>query len=503
MNTKTIIALSVSVVLLSACSGSEGNGGNSGSTAQANPINGTAIDGYITGGTAFIDYNYNGKLDAGEPSAVTGEKGAFDITPTGEFATCADYAPVIIDVPVGAIDSDFGPVTEAYQMVHPPVFATPGREDTRITTPLTTLVWNSISRELQTAGIQNCNDVKDKEAMRNDISTRVSQQEWRIANRYSITVDELYSDFIETGNTRVHQLAVDVVPTLQKSFEETKLLSDANPNAFYTAVEYYLGRWDEEAQAYDDKWYREESVYTAAGWTRLTEEYNEDLVTKIGVVYEAKNVEYTNNTNGIKYELLREFETGSSNNRCSVNEYITQAPIVEEQTRENEDGTTYTVTVAVDNTGTIYGIRNLASGVVTNPIDCTNYDYATHVTNRMLLTDDNAGESSEHMYFGTNLVGYDSLIGLGQNYDTLTSSELDAISNIPTDFNDDGYYGADRWARNKSTTDATGNQTLLIKDSDGVYARLITQTNGIQTVECSSDTGNTWIKVDNLSQCSN
>lgn len=501
MKNKTILAAIITTLLVGCGSGGSGdNGGNTGTPAAS--FGGKAIDGYITGGTAFIDYNYNGKLDAGEPSAITGDKGTFELTPTGELATCADYAPVIIDVPVGAIDSDFGPVTEAYKMVHPPVFATPGHTDTRITTPLTTVVWSSISGELIADGVTDCSDVAKNEVMRADIERRVDQQEWQVAHRYGVTIEDLYSDFIESGDTALHQLAVDIVPMLQKSFEETKTLEDTYPNANYVSVEYFIGRWDEEAMAMDTKTYREETVYTLLGWEKLTEEYSENLETNLGIVYDAENIEHVDNKVGVKYELLREFETGTNNNRCSVNEYIVQAPVIEKQTRTDGEGNEYTVDVVVANGGTVYGVRNLSSNTVVDTAECSTFDYATNVTNRMLLTDDGATESSEHMYFGTNLVGYDHLIGLDTTYQNVDTSDLDIISVIPTDFNDDGFYNADRWTRTRNTKDDAGTQTLLIKDSDGNLSKLTTAANGIQTIECSQDSGNTWTTVGNLSECS-
>jgi hypothetical protein len=56
---------------------------NSGSSAAAPaapaPVTGTAIDGYLSGATVFIDANGNGQLDAGEPSTTTDAQGNFTL----------------------------------------------------------------------------------------------------------------------------------------------------------------------------------------------------------------------------------------------------------------------------------------------------------------------------------------------------------------------------------------------------------------------------------------
>jgi len=485
---KKLISLAITASLLTACGGSSSDS----STTPVSPtakVRGTAIDGYITGGTAYMDYNFNGRLDTDEPSTITDNKGAFNIVPTGKYVDCADYAPVIVDVPVGAVDSDSGEIKEAYQLVYPPVFATVSDEATRNTTPLTTLIWNAISRELQgDDSIANCADLKADTTRQDDISKRVNQQAFNIAKRYGITVDELYSDYIAEGNDQVHQLAVAIVPSLQKSFEETKTLSDANPKANYASVEYYLGRWDWQAQALDNKWYREERVYRDDSWSVETAEYAEDLTTKLAVIFKANSRINSDNTSGMSYEMLREFDLNGTQGHCTINEYIKQARIF-------KDGE------LVGNEGTLYGIRNLANGDVADIAACDSFDFATNVNARTLLTNSQTGEMSEHLYFDAGLVGYDHLIDLSNTYQNLSESDFNAISIIPTDFNDDGAYGSDYWMLSKYTESAEATKVLLTRSSNSVWTRTTTQASGIQTIECSKD-GSTWTEAATLRQCS-
>ncbi|MCU0545457.1 MAG: S8 family serine peptidase, partial [Oscillatoriaceae cyanobacterium Prado104] len=46
---------------------------------KSNALGGFVIDGYIAGATVFFDANKNGVLDAGEPSATTGDNGEYDL----------------------------------------------------------------------------------------------------------------------------------------------------------------------------------------------------------------------------------------------------------------------------------------------------------------------------------------------------------------------------------------------------------------------------------------
>ena len=66
------ILLSISIVALVGCGGSGGD--NASST-----IGGVAIDGYLGGAKVCVDLNMNFKCDAGEPSAITNDKGSYSI----------------------------------------------------------------------------------------------------------------------------------------------------------------------------------------------------------------------------------------------------------------------------------------------------------------------------------------------------------------------------------------------------------------------------------------
>lgn len=63
--------------------GSNDGASNGGSTPTAVVNSGQAVDGYLTGATAFYDANNNGRLDAGEPSATTDAQGRYSLSTTG------------------------------------------------------------------------------------------------------------------------------------------------------------------------------------------------------------------------------------------------------------------------------------------------------------------------------------------------------------------------------------------------------------------------------------
>lgn len=279
MKSKILAVLAMSAIL-SACGG--GSGGNSTPGAKTS-IKGVAIDGYVEGAVAFLDYNHNGIWDEGEPKTTTDQNGRFAFDEVDEV--CAIHSPTVVDVPVGAWDSDYGVVSEPYRLTFPPAFSSDNIEGTQTlwaTTPFTTFIWNSMRQELQDEGAFDCYQLADNESLKSRITHRVSELEYNIAKRYNIPVGELYDDFIASGNTYQHELAQKLVVGLAKAYEETREFEKLHPNQPIAIVEYYFGNPDNGEVA--TEWYRREY---AAGFDyvwRTLETMNEDLTESTGIV---------------------------------------------------------------------------------------------------------------------------------------------------------------------------------------------------------------------------
>ena len=121
-----------------------------------NIIGGKAVDGYIGGAKVFIDENFNLKFDDGEIWGVTDASGSFLMNGTVQrllsmnlielnasgtnptynykvdgststqaqaeaFFTCLKKRPLVVQVPVGAIDSTQGIVEQEYEMILPAI----------------------------------------------------------------------------------------------------------------------------------------------------------------------------------------------------------------------------------------------------------------------------------------------------------------------------------------------------------------------------------------------
>jgi hypothetical protein len=431
---KTTLAMLIASSLTACGGGSESTQTEPPTTTTPPPtevmtIQGMAIDGYIVGATVFMDLNFNGVLDDGEPNAVTVEPNeenpSFIIEVPNVHEDCGQYVPLITHVPVGAIDLDDpeNPIAEAYDLVVPPSFAVQTDEDLRNVTPLTTVIWNTVEQELYAGGTElSCESIIDNQQLRKVIQQRLIDQEIRVAQRYNITVDSLYSDYIANGNSDLHGLARSLVPGLAKSYSETVELEQANPDANYVFIEYFFDGIG--AGLSSKSWFRREYIQQSPGnWDESVNAMSGGL-SRLGDLLERRQ-QRTSISNGIEAEVALNLEDGN----CSVTEYFT----------EKSDGIGY-------------GLANSAYATDVDWSMCQTFDRVALNTSQIFITKTyySDGETvkteSSHVYGVDNEYKLESMIGASAS--DFTSGWLSStMSHISLSFEDDYGYNADGWTR--------------------------------------------------------
>ncbi|MCA0937098.1 hypothetical protein LCL85_16270 [Vibrio alginolyticus] len=219
---KTTLASFVTLSLI----GCGGGGGSSTEKAITSQIQGKVIDGYVSGATVFLDLNNNGAHDANEPSSISTDAGEYLLELTATDQQCLDYVPIIVDVPVGAIDEDLGEVEEAYQMVLPPTKADVDH-DSHIT-PLTTLAWDSMTQSLSTDYFEvGCEGIRGNTELHKQLLTALDKSTYDLGSIYNLKPEQIYSDFVAEQDSEAHQLAMKIVEGYQRSFKErSQLIAD-------------------------------------------------------------------------------------------------------------------------------------------------------------------------------------------------------------------------------------------------------------------------------------
>ena len=206
------------------CTGAGGSATDS-ATVTVNPaesntaFNGFAIDGYISGANIFIDQNFNFKQDDGEYTAVTNTDGSFTIeTNDAAVFACLKKRPIVADVPVGAVDSTLGGVTEAYQMILPSV--EDAGTNSIVISPFTSLFAEAIitgknnselTEDLTVA--EGCQTEGDTVAT--TISTAITAVKNSIETNFGITYNQLLGDFVANStNAKVTEEAAQNIASL-------------------------------------------------------------------------------------------------------------------------------------------------------------------------------------------------------------------------------------------------------------------------------------------------
>jgi hypothetical protein len=480
------------VTLISASLTACGGGGSSSEPVTVTPatpmsIGGKVIDGYIAGATVYLDINFNGELDADEPSTTTDSEGGYVLDIVAEYQKCADYVPVITHVPVGAIDLDFPgtPIEEAYDMVSAPQFTLTSDDDIINLTPLTTVVWKSVEQELKTVSRElSCNAIVANQSLRDDIVDRLTAQEIRVARRYNITVDVLYSDYVLEGNDSLHGLAQALVPGLQASYSDTLELESANPDADFKYVEFYLQLIDEAVAIYGEQnayWLRKEFIQPRNGnHAYVTNLMSYDLTTR-EATYERIS-QKTTNQKGIELERmvrLSPIDDWTPNNQvmtCGVSDRY--ATVINH--RE----------YAVSNN--IYSAADWDWGWG----DCNSMRHVEHsVTQTFIVADlftdgSNAPENKVSLSFYEGNINYISEIaGIGSNVSTISPEWLvSTLSFINPDYYSEEGYGSDYWYRLNNLFDDS-EQIVKIHDIDDNYTVTTYHADGTNSKQCGTWSG--------------
>jgi hypothetical protein len=116
------------------------------STSNVSPSKeaGVVVDGYIKGATLFRDLNNYGKLDAGEPTAVTGSDGKYSLDGTGGKIVVLPAGTLVNGVATGGVDISTNAALQ--KVLSAPAGAT-------VVNPLTTIVAAKVSATATAADI--------------------------------------------------------------------------------------------------------------------------------------------------------------------------------------------------------------------------------------------------------------------------------------------------------------------------------------------------------------
>jgi hypothetical protein len=282
---RVLLGLAVSGLL--AC----GGGGSAPSPPppipDAKPLAGRVIDGYVRGATVWLDLNGNRMRDAGEPSALSQQAGAYQLELGPADRACLPYATLFADVPVGAVNEDSGPVTAAYQMALAPRLQALSEDPVMNISPLTTSIWEQVEGRISTTqpGVSSCQTLQQNQALRESLSQEIRTVTQELVQRHNLSEPRIHADFIQTEDRAAYLVAQDLARGLKASFAHRQALKASHPDASYLRVEIYHGK---TSYAPTEGWYRVSQVWLPGGG------YREELVgmraglTEVSTVYSVR-----------------------------------------------------------------------------------------------------------------------------------------------------------------------------------------------------------------------
>lgn len=265
------------VIILSACGGGGGgeaqpaaqSASTSSSTSSSNSSSSTSsndsssatsnsytefsnktrvIDGYVTGANVYIDFNFNLKQDAGEPSATaSSDAGVYEFDFDNDFAAITDFSSdcakrriQVAQIPVGAIDSELGEVNKSYTMYHIPyagnfVNITPFTgmfidllKESK--TELESSIGKKTNESLAIKVADSCGSIAN--AMASKLASKSVTFASKLNTKGYAVLKDLYGDYIADLNNQNKQKAEKIVDYL-KTAEDIKAIVKTHFNDKY------------------------------------------------------------------------------------------------------------------------------------------------------------------------------------------------------------------------------------------------------------------------------
>ncbi|WDD98159.1 hypothetical protein [Thalassomonas actiniarum] len=473
----------ITSALLSACGGSSGSDSSpetgKATVASNYALTGKVIDGYVSGATVWLDFNGNGILDANEPSAISSDAGSYTMELTGQQRQCAAYSAIYVDVPVGAIDETEGEVTEAYQMMRPPQLETLTDSSLLHISPLTTVLWESLKKDLTESSIENCSAFLNDQEKRQQIKSRLSESIYNTVSHYNISAEKIFSDFIAANDETSQQLAVNIVKNLKKSYGYRQQLTEQYADTSEIRVVYYQGEsYDTAADI--DAWYRKVVIFfNNDNFLSRVDRVTEDLSDIIRPIYYRDEVvsPWKSGTLSLTKDIISRGYDGDLYYSCSLSEKI----------EITAQGTRYTLTNGGQG-GRVDNIEQCQPDTV-NPDGYRGYGFDYQQGGKYYFSDLRQSNYDNGISYLTDWVNFT------ENEDSLDPQEMiSEMSAMGYKFDEEVNGEFSSWYK-RHTTYSGNSQTQITKSSGGSWEKIVYASDGTHTRECSRD-GETWLSCD-------
>lgn len=465
-----------------------GGGGGSETTpppppppAKLSVQGGKVIDGYVSGATVWLDINGNHLKDADEPSTVSKAAGAYQLELSEPQRACLPYSTLYVDVPVGAVDEDSGPVKEAYQMAIAPQFQPISVDQVLNISPLTTAIWDQVRTRITASDpkLSSCEQLRQNQSLRETMIHEIKTVMGDLVRRHNLSEARIHDDFIKSKDEQSYKLAQDIVKGLKAGYAYKRQLHAQYPDATFIRAEVYRGRGTRQFDDQAGVWYRNASVWRPSGYLNEWVVLDENL-SKIQRVLNLRRQDSqpwgaaTLKTTRTAYN----FQNDGSDYLCMLNEAVEQS----------KDGVQYVLVVHYEDPkreADPQACFNAAHAANPGPVFLREYytDYrvgqVSYLSNLRFYA-----EQPEHAL----LWNWDRLQGKSTQLDFASVIQRMAASGYR--FEDEVKLPVFSWL--KRSTDDSQLRITIEKSNTGPWTRTSTLADGTSREECSADQGKTW-----------
>ena len=441
---------------------------------------GKVIDGYVNGATVWLDINGNQQKDVDEPSAVSKAAGAYQLELSEPQRACLPYATLYVDVPVGAVDEDSGPVKEAYQMSIAPQFQPISVDQVLNISPLTTAIWDEVRTRLTAAspGGSSCDQLRQNQQLRENLIHEIKTVMGDLVRRHNLSEARIHADFIQSKDAQSYALAQDIVKGLKAGYAYKQKLHAQHPDASAVRAEVYRGRGTSNFNDQAGVWYRNASVWRPSGYSNEWVVLDKDLSQVERVLRLRSQERKPWGSASLKTtRTAYNFESQTASFQCVLDEAIEQV----------QDGTTYELVVHYDDPKREADPQACMGESHATPGATGMRDYYAHYSVGKVMYTNILRFDTQHPEYAA-LKDWHHLQGKSSQLDFAGVIRRMAGSGIR--FDEEVKLAVDSWY--KRSTDDTGLRVVTEKFSAGSWLRTSTRADGSSLKECSNDGGKTW-----------
>lgn len=464
-------------------------------------VTGKAIDGYIVGGTVFLDINGNGKAEPNEPQKETVEGGDYFLNVPESDAECLAYSAIIVDVPAGAWDEgseeegvEPHEVTDPYQIILQPTFEPITEQDfsnglVRHISPLTTVVWETIDRNFplfaenkgkkpddSQSNAKHCHYLKNHSETVESLKNEIEDSVRGLVQFYNLSADQIYADFIADKDSDAFHAAQDIMKGLKAAYKRKTDLREQYsdyPNAEIRVFVHRSPELDEFFQV-DNGWYRDEVIFLGT----------EDFI-------EFSKLQDTDKLDKIEFITSKFHELGQEWNDQEKNGWLS----VRKDAYRELDGTyrcSKNERVSFDVGGIHYELGNSSdSDALANSFEECNFDdfSSPYEKNYHLRYNEGNALYSAEFYFGAEQARFTELADwkeFADNTELNAQEMIDTLILTPYKWEDDVNIDTAYWRKRKEEGDVQ-----IDVDNNSNWKRATKQEDDTITYECSTD-GENW-----------